>query len=137
MKSISKTSTSIPQILLYCNESGICQELAVTLAQTYNIILTPDFNKLESLVLDGHYNIVLSEIPANGHDLLSMLTRIFQRKPQTHIVLLDGSPEQATVAAAFRLGVSDYFPQPINFSLLLERVDALIKVDINKSMVVC
>jgi DNA-binding NtrC family response regulator len=73
-------------------------------------------DKVDVLVLD------CSESHGLGLKILPFLKKYF---PELCIVLVDGGLTQPQIAAAFRQGARDYFSEPYDLSLLVERVDAL------------
>ncbi len=72
--------------------------------------------KADVLVLD------CSESQGLGLRILPFLKRYF---PELSVVLVDGGLTQQQIAAAFREGVQDYFSEPYDLALLVERIDAL------------
>ncbi len=74
--------------------------------------------KVDLLVLDCSENREL------GIELLSFLKKYY---PSVNIVLVDGGFTQKQIAAAFQNGARDYFADPYDTNLLIERLDALGK----------
>jgi DNA-binding response OmpR family regulator len=70
------------------------------------------------LVLDA------SSIRSSLPDLLRSLRR---RRPDLPIVLVDGGLTEHDKAAAFALGVVDYFPRPWPVRLLAERLEVVAR----------
>jgi len=60
-----------------------------------------------------------------GGTVLQRLQEIRERYPDLRIVLVDGGLNQLQIAEAFRLGACDYFAEPYDTDLLIERVGAL------------
>jgi len=126
VESQTRTLAANPRILLYCSESKDAKDLVSQLSQKYVVIQTSRYRELEILGAKDVYAMMLIEIPRHEKAILKTLKFIFKRQPQSLVVLLNGLPEQSTLAAAFQLGICDYFPAPVNISLLIERIDVLL-----------
>jgi len=59
--------------------------------------------------------------------LIKALENISTRCPLPKIIIFDGNPDQNTLAEAFERGAVDYFPKPVDYDLLLERAEALMR----------
>lgn len=86
------------------------------------------FGQPEKLEMDLHYlSLILIEIDDDDKALIAMVSEIKRQVPQAHIILLNGSIQQAILAQAFKYGISDYFPAPIDFELLYERISVILR----------
>lgn len=54
--------------------------------------------------------------------VLGMLPGLTARFPALNILLIDGRLEQAQIAGAFQRGIKDYFRDPYDVPLLVERI---------------
>ena len=54
-----------------------------------------------------------------------VLPRLKEEFPDLCIVLVDGGLSQKQIAAAFKEGIKDYFADPYDADLLVERMDSL------------
>ncbi len=115
------------QILFYCQNVSIHANLLEELAKKYLITLACKFDMLSSLPKECAFSLIMIEIPSEKHELNKALEDISARCPSSKIIIFDGNPDQKTLAEAFRLGAVDYFPKPVDYDLLLERAEALMR----------
>jgi DNA-binding NtrC family response regulator len=78
----------------------------------------------EGLFLGTVRVLVLDGVEAGGVSL-RILPALRSRCPSLCVVLVDGGLDQRQLATAFREGVRDYFPEPVDVHLLAERVAVL------------
>jgi DNA-binding NtrC family response regulator len=60
-------------------------------------------------------------------DLITFLKKVKAAFPKLCTVVINGGLSQQAIAGAFREGISDYFPDPYEVKLILERLEFLIK----------
>ncbi len=103
------------------NDWGLIQSLRsrylVTLLERVELLVRRSFlNRPHLLVLDC----------SESAELVSqVLPRLKEEFPDLCIVLVDGGLSQKQIAAAFKEGVKDYFADPYDADLLVERMDSL------------
>lgn len=103
------------------NDWGLIQSLRsrylVTLLERVELLVRRSFlNRPHLLVLDC----------SESAELVSqVLPRLKEEFPDLCIVLVDGGLSQKQIAAAFKEGIKDYFADPYDADLLLERMDSL------------
>jgi response regulator RpfG family c-di-GMP phosphodiesterase len=78
------------------------------------------------------YNMAVVQINDCDKETLSQLKELVVRFPRIIIILIDGHPDQLFLAHAFRTGVKDYFPDPVDNKLLYERIAAFFSNSISK-----
>jgi DNA-binding NtrC family response regulator len=100
---------------------GLIQSLRsrclVILVERVELLVQPSFlNRTHLLVLDcsGSAEVVPQVLP-----------RLKEELPNLSVVLVDGGLSQKQIAGAFKEGVKDYFADPYDVALLLERMDSL------------
>jgi len=90
---------------------------AVTVATSVDFLARTELLATTTvLVLDG---------TGLGGAVLERLREVKDRYPELRVVLVDGGLKQLQVAEAFRLGARDYFAEPYDADLLIERIGAL------------
>ena len=103
------------------NDWGLIQSLRsrylVTLLERVELLVRRSFlNRPHLLVLDC----------SESAELVSqVLPRLKEEFPDLCIVLVDGGLSQKQIAAAFKDCVKDYFADPYDAELLVERMDSL------------
>lgn len=115
------TEGVIIQIILYCRHIDEFSTLLSTLSQLYVVTITTRWETFLRVINHTNYDLLLVEMPEQENDLLTFIN---SRKhgPDFNVILLNGSPTTEFLAHAFRCGVIDYFPAPIDQQLLCERV---------------
>ena len=89
----------------------------VTLVERVELLVQRSFlSRTHLLVLD---------CSASAELVPQVLPRLKEEFPDLCVVLVDGGLSQKEIAAAFKEGVKDYFADPYDVELLLERIDSL------------
>lgn len=60
-------------------------------------------------------------------DLITFLKKVRKAFPRLCTVVVNGGLSQQDIAGAFREGISDYFPDPYEIKLILERLEFLTR----------
>lgn len=110
------------------NDWGLIQSLRsrylVTLLERVEHLVRSSFLiRAHLLVLDCSESAKLAS---------QVLPRLKEDFPDLCVVLVDGGLSQKQIAAAFKEGVKDYFADPYDAKLLLERMDSLCAQSITK-----
>ena len=114
-------------ILLFCKETNPYSRLISTLAKRYLVAVSCDVDEFCRYIKKRKYDLVLLEIPESEELFLKAVKEIVSLEAKPPIILIGGNGSESATAEAFRLGVCDYFPKPVDFELLVERVDAILK----------
>lgn len=127
-KEIQSKQAKFPhRIFFYCNNPDMYRDLISNLTRDYIVTITSQLKKLPVSLKESPNQVALLEIPDNEEVFLYTLKDILRKSPATRIVILNGCVKKTTIAEAFRMGVCDYFPKPVNHSLLVERIKALVR----------
>lgn len=107
-----------PHILCVSQSAAMRLKLIETMDSDYVITLCPDKN-LKSCVLSHSFDlgIVCTDTSEAGSD--DTLRKVMGRDK---VILVGHHLDQGAVARAFALGVIDYFPEPIDYNLLWQRI---------------
>jgi hypothetical protein len=73
----------------------------------------------------GTVRVLVVDGVEGGGAALGLIPALRRRCPSLCIVLVDGGLNRRQLASAFREGVRDYFPEPVDVHLLAERVNVL------------
>ncbi|MGH7491706.1 MAG: response regulator [bacterium] len=91
----------------------------------HQVTLIEQINVLSQNLVLAQVNVLVLDVSANQRLGLRLLSFIKRRFPKLCIVLVDGGLTQQQVIAAFKKGAQDYFANPYDVRLLVERVQAL------------
>lgn len=92
------------------------------------IVLTSNNNsQIESILRDNRVDLIILEISnANLHEI-EVIKIVKTKFPVTEIILIDGNGDQELIAQAFAHGAKDAFRTPYQISMIVERVNALLR----------
>ncbi|MBN1480008.1 hypothetical protein EH223_18930 [candidate division KSB1 bacterium] len=115
-----------PHILIYCHCIDEFYPLLTLLSQSVILVVTTQWDMLLSTMLKYDFDLLLLEMPQKEDDLFRLLDHIKETE-DVKMILLDGSQTAEVLVQAFKYGVKDYFPTPIDQRLLGERVLFLVR----------
>ncbi|NLP08962.1 response regulator [bacterium] len=114
------------RILLCCENLAEMGPIALALAEKSILTLVRGVRDLTPMLAEGRYQIITLCVRKQTEETLSILRQMIKLSPQTCIVLVNGHPNQELLHEAFRLGIKDFFPAPVNQALLIERIEHLL-----------
>ncbi|WP_321401857.1 response regulator [Maridesulfovibrio sp.] len=71
---------------------------------------------------EKHFDVVLLDLKLEGMDGIEILKVFKMLDPNLPVLMLTGHGCEKAAAESIRLGVADYLSKPVEFSLLLEKV---------------
>ena len=85
---------------------------------------------LELLDRDEHFDLVLLDISMPEIDGMEVLARIRQTQDATRmpVIMATANSEDEDVVRAFEMGANDFVAKPINFPVLLARIETQLKL---------
>jgi DNA-binding response OmpR family regulator len=112
-----------PHILCVSHSTDMRVKMIETMNLDYVITLCPA-EKMPSRILSQSFDlgIVCAEAPKTDCD--AVLKKMLERD---RVILVGDHFDPWDVAHAFDLGIIDYFPEPIDYNLLWQRIGYLIK----------
>ena len=114
-------------IMLFCKEAYPYCQLISKLAKKCLVAVSCDADEFAKYIKQRNYDLVLLEISSSEELFLKIVGDIVSLNLKPPIILLGGNGLESAIAEAFRLGAGDYFPKPVDFDLLVERIFALLK----------
>lgn len=98
--------------------------------EAFAVVLTSDDNsQIESILSENKIDLIILEISnANLHEI-EVIKIVKTSFPDTEIILIDGNGDQELIAQAFVFGVKDAFREPYQRSLIVERGNALFRLN--------
>ena len=70
-------------------------------------------------------NVLVLDCGESARHVKETIPILMRRFPGLFVLLVDGGLSQKEIASAFKGGVKDYFPDPYDVQLLVERTDSL------------
>lgn len=126
----STSSHATPRVIVCCRDTDLYHELIARLTRDYIVTITAQLDNIADSLEESQNQVVLIEVPENEELFISILRELFKKDETTRIIILGGCASRASLAEAFRIGVCDYFPEPVNSELLIERLGVLININI-------
>ncbi len=115
-------------VLLVEDEPGICLTLGDRLAsEGYEVTVRNDGVSGEAAARAGGFDILLLDLNLPGLDGLSLCRNLRRDGFAAPILILTARDGDADVVAGLREGADDYLPKPFNPSVLLARMEALLR----------
>ncbi len=102
-------------------------------------ILQPEQHAIESAyngedglsrLLEGHYDLVLTDLRMPGMDGLTLLSRIHQLRPETKVVVMTAESTPLSVATAIKDRAFSYLGKPLSPVSLKETVNAALNIPV-------
>ncbi len=115
---IKSVESFTPHILCVSHSTALRLKLVETMNSDYVITLCPTEKMPPCILLQSFdLGIVCAEAPKT--DCEGILRELL---PRDRVILIGDHLDQTDVAHAFDLGVIDYFPDPVDYQLLWQRV---------------
>lgn len=109
-------------LLFCCRDAAAFSGLYPLLAQHFTLTICNNLSAHLALEKLCCYNIAIIEVASNNDLMLSLFKELEFRFPHIIIILINGQPDQQFLTTAFKMGVKDYFPDPVDNNLLYERI---------------
>ena len=74
------------------------------------------------MLKEKHFDVALLDLKLGGMDGIEILKIFKMLDPDLPVLMLTGHGSEKAAAESIKLGVADYLSKPIEFSLLLEKV---------------
>jgi len=117
----------LPKIVLHYESLDGVLLIVQELAKKSTLTLIRSCEELLVLLEETRYDLLVYTLSAPADSFLAVIKKIRSLQTDLLIVLLQGEPSQAAVIEAFRLGIADFFPDPVKAGLVCERIDALLQ----------
>ncbi|ABA89604.1 sigma-54-dependent sensor transcriptional response regulator, PAS domain-containing [Syntrophotalea carbinolica DSM 2380] len=96
-------------------------------AEGYDVSTAAEFDEAVSLLRQGEYDLVFSDIVLGGRTGLEVLRSLREYDQSTPVVMITGFPNVDTAAEAVRLGAYDYISKPVVKKDLLQVARSALK----------
>ncbi len=112
-----------PRILIVDDEVEITEILADLLSEEYECIRAGSAEEALARLLEGEFQLVISDITMPGMSGLDMIPHVKEFAPDTVVVMISGMQTVESAIGALRLGAFDYLMKPFD----LRQVEAVVK----------
>lgn len=118
------------RILVIENDSSLNKSLADHLNQCgYQTDSSESFKDGEYFVGIRHYDLVLSSWTLPDGDGAELISVIKQKSPKTIVLAISSKNDKQSEIKALKVGADDYIKKPLDFDVLLARIQARLRID--------
>jgi two-component system, OmpR family, alkaline phosphatase synthesis response regulator PhoP len=105
---------------------GLCYNLR---AEGYEVDIASSAERAASLLLDNRtaYDVVVLDVMLPGMDGFTLASRLREKGQFVPILMLTARDRAQDVLRGFESGADDYLPKPFDLSVLLARINALLR----------
>ncbi|MGX1928428.1 sigma-54-dependent transcriptional regulator [Flagellimonas sp. 2504JD4-2] len=123
----------MPKILIIEDDTAFCQMLEKFLAR-HGFEVFPCFNLKEAKkhLAANFFDIVLSDVRLPEGDGVSLLSKVKEESPKTHVILMTGFAEVKTAVSAIKKGAFDYVSKPFTPESILQVITAALDDNTNE-----
>lgn len=115
-------------ILIADDEQEIRESLSIVLEdEGYQCTRASDGEQAIDQILDGHFDILITDLKMPKADGLEVLRETVQRSSQTLTIIITAYATVESAVKALRNGAADYIIKPLDFDEVLMRVNHLMK----------
>ena len=96
----------------------------------YSVTAVEDGNALLSALAGGTFDLVVLDVHMPGMDGIEALQKLRAdySRIELPVIMATANDEEADVVQAFELGANDFVSKPINFPILLARLDTQLRL---------
>jgi len=104
------------------------EQLYAELRQSVEVLRNDDNKKIMAILSSRKTDLVIIEISDRGPEEMVQVQLVRNRFPDLPVILVNGDGDQELIVAAFACGVKDAFRRPYRRHMLVERVNALLRM---------
>jgi len=94
--------------------------------ERYECATAPDAAHALELVVDDQFDLLITDLEMPGNSDLALVRRVAQVRGGLPVIILTGFPSVRSAVACIELPVAAYLTKPVEFPVLLERVNAAV-----------
>jgi len=119
---------SAARILIVEDEAHLAQGLIFNLrAEGYEVVLAPDGEQALSLLEHERFDAVLLDVMLPGKSGFDVAAELRQSQNYVPLLMLTARGRPEDVLQGFASGADDYLPKPFDLSILLARLNGLLR----------
>jgi len=117
------------RVLVVDDEANIRITLrAFLLQQGYEVEVAGDANRARELLVDGTWDVVVTDIVLPGASGIELMKSIRAAAPTVQVIIMTGEPTVETASEAVRAGAHDYLTKPVGKDAILRAVATAAKI---------
>jgi len=119
---------SAERILIVEDEKHLAQGLLFNLrAEGYDVVLASDGEQALALLEREHFDAVLLDVMLPGKSGFDVAAEVRQAQNYVPLMMLTARGRSEDVLQGFAAGVDDYLPKPFDLTILLARLNGLLR----------
>ena len=119
---------SAPRILVVEDEKHLAEGLLFNLqAEGYEVSLAPDGERALALLEREHFDAALLDVMLPGKSGFEVAAELRQSQNYLPLLMLTARSRPEDVLQGFAAGADDYLPKPFDLSILLARLNGLLR----------
>ena len=116
------------RILVVEDETHLAKGLLFNLqAEGYDVVLTGDGEQALSLLEREHFDAVLLDVMLPGKSGFDVAAELRQSQNYVPVLMLTARGRPEDILQGFAAGADDYLPKPFDLSILLARLNSLLR----------
>lgn len=117
------------RILVIEEDNALNKNLVDNLNQSgYQTDSSENFKDGEYFIGIRHYDLVLSSWVLPDGDGSEIINAIKQKSPRTNIIIISSKNDKQSEIKALKMGADDYIKKPVDFDILLARIEARLRM---------
>lgn len=117
------------RILVIEDDASLNKNLVENLNQTgYQTDSSENFKDGEYFIGIRHYDLVLSNWQLPDGDGADLINAVKQKSPRTTVIILSAKNDKQNEIKALKMGADDYIKKPVDFDILLARIEARLRM---------
>ncbi|HEU4981711.1 MAG TPA: response regulator transcription factor [Acidobacteriaceae bacterium] len=119
---------SAPRILVVEDEKHLAEGLLFNLqAEGYNVAHAPDGERALALLQSEHFDAALLDVMLPGKSGFEVAAELRRSQNYLPLLMLTARSRPEDVLQGFAAGADDYLPKPFDLSILLARLNGLLR----------
>lgn len=103
------------------------KELFHKLQEIADVFKNLENSQIEAILSEKKVDLILLEISKDHISDVEIIKGLKSQYPKINIILIDGDGDREVIAQAFNYGARDAFRKPYNSTLIVERVNTLLR----------
>lgn len=117
------------RILVIEEDNALNKNLVDNLNQSgYQTDSSENFKDGEYFIGIRHYDLVLSSWVLPDGEGSEIINAIKQKSPRTNIIIISSKNDKQSEIKALKMGADDYIKKPVDFDILLARIEARLRM---------
>ena len=123
------------EIAVYGQSLLANSNLLTRLNRKFKVLACTSLNQVRQTIESKSIKILLIEIGTNGKEL-KILKEVQRKNPRLRVIALGQEEPKENLIKAYKYGSKDFFKMPLNEALLIERIEGIVKRNIQQSIII-